>query len=299
MFLRIRIAFGLALVLVFVLAVPAFAGGWAVISLDELPTGVVAGEPITVGFTVLQHGRTPLNGLEPTVTATLSKEEQFIVRAEQSGDADHYVATMIFPQEGEWRWSIQAFTMDQLMPTLSVAAPVAGMTSEPVTKTEPVQGPPVPMMWIVRALALGVGAVSLVFAFRRKSRLAYALPALCLLVGVGSFVTGSGLPVRAEAQVESQVQKVNEASIAQVELGRQLFVAKGCITCHVNRKIENSHEYWTIDIGATDLTNFSASPEVLFIRLKDPAAAKSDTKMPDLGLKEAEINALIAFINSE
>jgi hypothetical protein len=36
----------------------------------------------------------------------------------------------------------------------------------------------------------------------------------------------------------------------------------------------------------------------LFIRLKDPAAAKSDTKMPDLDLKEAEIEALIAFINS-
>jgi cytochrome c2 len=51
-------------------------------------------------------------------------------------------------------------------------------------------------------------------------------------------------------------------------------------------------------MGAPNLSNFSASPEILFIRLKDPAAAKSDTKMPDLGLKEAEIEALIAFINS-
>jgi hypothetical protein len=35
------------------------------------------------------------------------------------------------------------------------------------------------------------------------------------------------------------------------------------------------------------------------IRLKDPAAAKSDTNMPNLGLNKTEIEALIAFINSK
>jgi hypothetical protein len=33
--------------------------------------------------------------------------------------------------------------------------------------------------------------------------------------------------------------------------------------------------------------------------LKDPVAAKSDTQMPDLGLKKTEIEALIAFINTK
>ena len=88
------------------------------------------------------------------------------------------------------------------------------------------------------------------------------------------------------------------SAIVPIDVGRQLFVAKGCITCHVNNKADRASEYWTIETGATNLTNFSASPEILRIRLKDPAAAKSDTKMPNLNLSEAEIEALIAFINS-
>jgi len=78
-----------------------------------------------------------------------------------------------------------------------------------------------------------------------------------------------------------------------------LFIAKGCITCHVNSKATRDAEYWTIEMGAPNLSNFSASPEILFLRLKDPAAAKSDAKMPNLGLKKTEIEALIAFINSK
>ncbi len=62
----------------------------------------------------------------------------------------------------------------------------------------------------------------------------------------------------------------------------------------------NSYDYWTMDVkGATNLSSFSASPEILRIRLKDPSAAKSDTQMPQLNLSEAEIEALIAFINSK
>jgi mono/diheme cytochrome c family protein len=295
MFSRIRISLGPVLLLALVFAAPVFAGGWAVISLDELPTGVVAGEPVTVGFTVLQHGITPMSGLEPTVTATLLKDEQFTAFAKPDGKPGHYTATLVFPKEGEWRWSIQAFSMDQLMPMLTVAPAVTGV----VAQSEPVQSSGLSVVWIVRALALGLGVIGLVVAMRRKSRLAYALTALCLLVGVGSFVAGAGLSVGAEAQADAPVQKANEESVSQVELGRQLFVAKGCVTCHVNRKIGNDSEYWTIGMGAPDLTKFSASEEVLRIRLKDPAAAKSDTKMPNLGLKEYEIEALIAFINSK
>ena len=37
----------------------AWGGGWAVITLDELPASPRAGETMSVGFTVLQHGITP------------------------------------------------------------------------------------------------------------------------------------------------------------------------------------------------------------------------------------------------
>lgn len=296
MFSRFRIALGLALLLSLILAIPVFAGGWAVITLDELPTDVVAGEPLTVGFTVLQHGKTPMDGLDPTVTATLFKESQFIVHAEPEGEPGHYTATLTFPDEGDWSWSIQAFTMDQLMPTLSVAAPVTVAVSQPAVASAP-ETAPIPQMLIVRMLAIGIGLVGLFVAYRRRSRLAIGLTVACLLVGIGSFVSVPAVP-EVEAQSESSSPKVvSEESVSQVELGRQLFVAKGCITCHVNNKVDRASDYWVVESGP-NLTKFSASPEVLRIRLKDPAAAKSDTQMPSLDLTKEEIEALIAFINS-
>lgn len=290
---RFGISIGLALLLALVFAFPAFGGGWAVITLDELPTDVVADKPLAIGFTVLQHGKTPLSGLDPTITANLDKEQEFVVHAEPDGKPGHYTAILTFPKEGEWRWSIQAFTMDQPMPTLSVAAP--SLASLSVTESKPAT---LPWLMIVRGLVFGIALVGLVIALRRKSRLAGALTGLYLLIGIGTFITGA-TALKVEAQSESISRASVESSVSQVELGRQLFLAKGCITCHYNDKAADRSEYWTIEMGATNLSNFSASPEVLFVRLKDPAAAKSDTKMPNLGLKETEIEALIAFINSE
>ena len=297
MFSRFRFAISLVLFIALAFAIPVFAGGWAVITLDTLPTGVIAGEPLTVGFTVRQHGRTPMTGLDPTITATLHKEEQLIVHAEPEGKPGHYTATLTFPKDGEWQWSIQAFSMDQPMPVLNVAAPITGSTGEVAVKTESARS--ISPLWIIRALVLGIGAIGLAIAFQRKSRMAIAATAFCLLVGLGSFVMGAGPGSKVEAQAEPPSKMLSEGSISQVEIGRQLFVAKGCITCHANRKISNSSEYWTIDMGATDLSSFSASPEALFLRLKDPASVKSDTKMPNLELRKEEIEALIAFINSK
>lgn len=298
---RSRYALALAFLFAFALSVPVLAGGWAVITLDALPTGVVAGEPFTVGFTVLQHGMTPMEDLDPLITGR-SGDEKVMAFARPEGEPGHYSATLTFPSEGDWEWSIQAFSMDQKMPALFVAASAASVTapvSEPPVKTEPVESAAVSSVVIVRAAALAIGLIGLVVAIRRRSRQAMALTALCLVAGVGSFMMGSTVPA-VEAQSESSPKAVVDTSIPQVELGRQLFVAKGCITCHVNTKVPNSYDYWTINVeGATNLSSFSASPEILRIRLKDPAAAKSDTRMPNLGLSEAEIEALIAFINSK
>ena len=301
MFSRPRTAIGLALLLALAFVFPAFAGGWAVITLDELPTDVVAGQPLTIGFTVLQHGRTPMTDIDPTVTAKLSFDEKFVVYAKPEGKPGHYMATLTFPKEGNWDWSIQAFTMDQPMPMLTVAAPgiaLAAPTSQPV-KTESVTAFISPLL-ILRVLAFGSALVGLVIVFRRKSHLAMALTGLCLLVGAGTFITGATTPeVEAQTPKESFSKAASESSISQVELGERLFIAKGCITCHVNNKVEHASEYLTINMGATNLTKFSASPEVLRLRLKDPTLVKSDTKMPNLDLDTTEIEALVAFINSK
>jgi mono/diheme cytochrome c family protein len=292
MFSRLRIALGLALLGSLAFTIPAFAGGWAVITLDELPADVVAEEPLTVGFTVLQHGRTPMNGLTPTVTANLDNDTKFVVDAEPGSKPGHYTATLTFPEEGEWSWSIQAFTMDQRMPDLQVAAPLIAAAKEPVTQAAPASAS-ISALLVVRVAALALGLVGLVLLLQRKSRLAAALTVAALAAGIASFRMGPAVP-----QVEAQKLPA-ESSISQVELGRQLFIAKGCITCHYNNRAAARSEHWTVEIGAPNLSSYSSAPEILFIRLKDPAAAKSDTQMPNLGLKETEIEALVAFINSK
>lgn len=271
------------------------------ITLDELPTNVRAGEPLTIGFTVLQHGKTPMIDLDPTITATLLKDKQFVVVAEAEGKPGHYTATLTFPKEGDWRWSIQAFTMDQPMPVLSVAASEANVVasvSEPVAKTEPEITPISPLL-IVRVSALVIGLIGLAFALRRKSRLAVALTVSCLLVGLGSFVRGTGMTSSVEAQGKSSSAAQTDSSLPQVELGYQLFIAKGCVTCHTNTKIPSAMTgSITVDEGP-NLTNYSASSDYLTKWLFKPSAIKPATRMPDLNLSENEITALIAFINSK
>jgi len=40
----------------FLLVPTTLAGGWAVVTLDELPAQVVAEKSVTIGFMVRQHG---------------------------------------------------------------------------------------------------------------------------------------------------------------------------------------------------------------------------------------------------
>jgi len=295
MFRRFRISIILALLMMIVLVIPALAGGWAVITLDQIPTNVVAGKPFNIGFTVRQHGQTPLNDLDPKITARLSGSESFVVNATPDGKPGHYTATLIFPKPGNWDWSIQAFTMDQPMPVLQVAAG-SNATAVPSTKSTTQL---ISAIGIVRVVALVLGVIGLGVTWMRNNRKALALTGLCLVVGLGSFVTGSAVP-KAEAQSKSQATEItSESSLSLEESGQKLFVAKGCVTCHVNHKVANDSDYWIIDMGAPDLSNFSADPGYLDKWLFKPSAVKPATQMPDLNLSEAERAALIAFINSK
>jgi hypothetical protein len=75
-------------------------GGWAVITVDDLPQTLAVGQPIGIGFMVRQHGVTPLDRLTPTIFASDDKHEASEVRvsAIPSGPAGHYVATLVVPQ---------------------------------------------------------------------------------------------------------------------------------------------------------------------------------------------------------
>jgi len=49
--------------------IAAAIGGWAVITVEQLPDYVTAGQPVTLTFTVRQHGVTRLSGLKPSIEA--------------------------------------------------------------------------------------------------------------------------------------------------------------------------------------------------------------------------------------
>ena len=66
----------LALLSVVLLPVLAFSfGGWAVITVEDLPDYAVAGKPLTLSFMVRQHGMTVLTSLRPSVTAKAGEAE--------------------------------------------------------------------------------------------------------------------------------------------------------------------------------------------------------------------------------
>lgn len=293
MLFRSRISLLLAIFLSLLITIPAFAGGWAVITLDKLPSGAVAGEPLTVGFTVRQHGRTLMAGLYPKVTAILG-EEKLVFPADAEGGPGHYTATLTLPKAGDWQWAIDAFTMHQPMPALSVVAP-ADAASLPAKNSIAIPWSASTVMLMSLAV-LALGLVAAAIGFRRRSRPIMMVTAACLVAGVSLLAFGTGV---ISSDAKAKLEYSNNSSLSQVDLGRQLFVAKGCITCHSNSKVSDLSKYMTIGMGAPDLSKFTASPEALRLRLKDPTQVKSDTMMPNLELSEPEIEALIAFIKSK
>ena len=48
-----------------------------------------------------------------------------------------------------------------------------------------------------------------------------------------------------------------------------------------------------------ELSDYSSAPDFLAQWLADPASVDPNTVMPDLDLDEAEIEALIAFLNAD
>jgi cytochrome c2 len=267
--------------------VPALAGGWATISVDDLPGRISAGEEVKIGFMVRQHGITPMSDLKPILSfSRLDAKDRFVVNAFPQGKVGHYVASVTIPAAGLWSWSIQAFTMDQPMPALTVTEASAA---------QPAASEPLPAVWTLAGLSGLVCLAGSGWAFlRKRPRLSVALAVIGLAIAGAGLVFGTGQA----AQPPSTSSAEESNSYVLAETGQRLFVSKGCVSCHVNGRIEQVYSPFTTAIGP-DLTNFSAASEYLQMWLADPVAVKPATKMPDLDLNPAEIEALIAFINSD
>ena len=163
-----------ALPLALLIAAPALAGGWAAIEPDAGTTAPpVEDRPFVLGFTVLQHGRTPAGWETPTVHFTeVATGATFAVVATASGPDGHFVAEASVPTAGAWTWSVSLKNLatDPIQRPLSVAAagaapaaPVADSAPVPETpvRTQATAGLPVAAVLLLGALAVAIAGLAL------------------------------------------------------------------------------------------------------------------------------------------
>ena len=191
----------------------AFMGGWASITVENLPDYLVAGRPTNVTFSVRQHGFTLLSKLSPSIEATNGSDE-VRARAVATNREGYYTATVNVPSAGDWSLNIRSSFGNSDVKLLPIRAYAAGVR-----------------------------------------------PAVAM---------------------------------SQPDLGKRLFVAKGCVTCHTHAAVGSGR----VEVGP-NLTDNRLPAEYLRRFLADPSVKtnwRSDARMPNLNLKPAEIKALIAFV---
>lgn len=166
-------AFGAAL------AVPgatAKAGGWAVTTFDDLPGQFVAGQSYALGYTIRQHGVTPIKAES---TGIYLQNGSGAIAASFPGAADgtlgHYVATVRFPAAGTFTWFVtqQPFGDQQLGPITIVPGAGQAQPAPPVQAApapiEPVAAPaaaaPVTTSQLATRVALGIATIAALAAF--------------------------------------------------------------------------------------------------------------------------------------
>ena len=84
----------------------SLAGGFATVGLSSLPDDARPGEAWVVDLTVLQHGRTPLEGVDPAmIIEPTDRGAATRFDAEPTGTPGVYRAEVVFPEAGEWSYA--------------------------------------------------------------------------------------------------------------------------------------------------------------------------------------------------
>lgn len=110
----------LAIIGLLVLPAAATAGGWATVELSSTPDGLARGATWNVDIEVLQHGRTPLDAVRPTVTI-MSGDVSRTFTSKPTGRPGVHRASVRFPRAGTWRYVVDdGFTMRHSYPPVQI-----------------------------------------------------------------------------------------------------------------------------------------------------------------------------------
>jgi hypothetical protein len=155
-----KLLIGLALA---ALALPAGApaGGWATVGVTP-PDDMGPGQTWNAELKVLQHGRTPLEGIQPIVMISNgSSDEAF--PAKPTGEPGVYLAKVVFPEAGKWSYRID----DGFSRTHTFA---------PVTIGAAGDGGGFPVLTATAVIALLLGLAAVVFLLARRIRVRAPAP---------------------------------------------------------------------------------------------------------------------------
>jgi hypothetical protein len=171
----------LALLLALLAAPAALGGGFATVGLSSTPDCVAPGQPWKVDITVLQHGRTPLQGLTPRVRIRSGSTTREFT-AKPTGEPGVYRAEVVFPNAGRWDYEVLDGFINETPHTFpaveigagdgAAAAPVAtAATPTPVSE----DGGGIAAGWLVGAGAALLLAFA-VLGLDRRRRASGAMP---------------------------------------------------------------------------------------------------------------------------
>jgi mono/diheme cytochrome c family protein len=202
-------------------ASPAAMGGWAVITVRDVPERLTPGVATPIHFTMLQHGERLLTGRTPTVSVRGAGTSRL----------------------SSWR-GVKAHETEPGVYTATIVAPDTGWAEIEIDGN-----------WHRARVTL--------------------------------------LPVRV-------TRGSGQVALSAYDRGRQLFVAKGCVTCHAMKDDQGIDRTEYVAAGP-ELTGRQFEAGWLRQKLADPARDRvrftGGVTMPDLRLTPAEIAALTSYIN--
>src|SRR5688572_175679 len=107
------------------------AGGWAVVTVENLPEQLVVGTPTTLTFSVRQHGMHLLPGLRARASANL-RDKQIDASAGPAQQTGYYTASFTLPEPGRWTISIESGFGASGLTLMPIEAVTASATPAPV-----------------------------------------------------------------------------------------------------------------------------------------------------------------------
>jgi hypothetical protein len=153
--------------------VPASGGGWATVGVSSVPDGTRPGDAWLAELTILQHGRTPLEGVNPTLTiAKAGAKTTRTFRARATSKPGVYRVRVVFPSAGTWSYVVyDDFSAEHRFPPVRIggrSGPVAVSAGVVRTPSSTDGGGGFSWLALGAALAAGLLASWIVVAERRR-----------------------------------------------------------------------------------------------------------------------------------